>query len=175
MPSVCQRQEQIITTAQETVGVPPIQSEDQCRRVTSCSADGAVRVLMGGVPGDCSWWARAAGQCSLTSLVQRVQMIKCPRSSLLTSPDVSEDNRHSVMSTRKGVNSLTKEECVFKQSPWRVEEARVVQACFDTERAAAASQHSGVSTRSRCESERVKSCMSEAWTREAPNRTRQQQ
>ena len=67
----CQSQEPIITTDQKTVEVPQIQSEDLCRRVTSCSADCAVRVLMEfGVPGACSQWTIAAGQCSQTHLVQ---------------------------------------------------------------------------------------------------------
>ena len=101
VPSVCQRQEPIITTAQKTVGIPQIQSEEQCRRVTSCSVDCAVRVLMGVRR---AWQLQPVGECS-----------------------ASEDNRHSVISTRKGVNPLTKVECVSKPSPWRVEEARVVQ------------------------------------------------
>ena len=41
-------------------------------------------------------------------------MTEVPRYSLSRSPDVSEDDRHSVMSTRK-VNPLTKEECVLRQ------------------------------------------------------------
>ena len=43
-------------------------------------------------------------------------MTEVPRSSLSTSPDVSEDDRHSVMSTLKGVNPLSKEEGVLRQS-----------------------------------------------------------
>ena len=146
VPVVCQRQEPIITTAQKTVEVPQIQS---------CSADYAVRVLMGVRR---AWRLQLVDDCSRTVLTDSLgpeSPDEDGSASLSTSPDVSEDNRHSVMSTRKGVNPLTKEECVFQQSPSRVEEARVVQACLDTESAAAAaSQHSGMSTTSRCESQR---------------------
>ena len=60
--SCANAKEPIITTAQKTVRVQQNQSEDQCRRVSSCSAAYAVRVLMRvrrawrPQPGDdCSW------------------------------------------------------------------------------------------------------------------------
>ena len=73
--SCAKNQEPIITTAQKTVGVPQIQSEEQCRRVNSCNAAYAVRVLMRVRR---AWRPQPGDDCSQTaltdSLAQRVQM-----------------------------------------------------------------------------------------------------
>ena len=105
-PVVCKRQEPIITTAQTTVGLLQIQSEDQCRRVTSCSAEYAVRVLME-VRRACR--LHPVDDCSWTVLTKPLgpESPDDDRGPQIQSIDESSrqrDDTHRVMSTRKGVS-----------------------------------------------------------------------
>ena len=168
VPGLCQRQEPIITTDQKTVEVPQIQSEDLCRRVTSCSADCAVRVLMGVRR---AWRMQPVDDCSWAVLTnplgpESTSRQSCLRSSLTTSPDVSQVNRHSVMSTRKGVNPPSKEEGVLKQSSRTMSQPASTAGQAPEEQSHQQDDQTVVRPNDG-ERDWVKSNMSEAWRREA--------
>ena len=100
VPVVCQRQEPIITTAQKTVEFPQVQSDDQCRRITSCSTDYAVRVLMRVRR---AWRLQPMDECSWTvsqtPLIQRVQILtEVPQIQF-----IDESRRHRGQQTQRDV------------------------------------------------------------------------
>ena len=103
-----------------------------------------------------AWRQQPVDECSWTVLTKHL------------GPESPDDDRGAPDPVyrrvqRESVNPLTKE-CLFKQSPWRVEETRVVQHCFGTESAAATSQHSGTSTRSaESPTRRSSLCESQRW------------
>ena len=139
VPDVCQRQEPIITTTQKTVEVPQSQSEDQCRRVTSTSAE--MDPLHGegcecGVPGDSSQGTIAARQRSQTLLVQRVQMM----TDVFLIQFIDESRRQQGQWTQRDVCTQGREPTL---QGGMCPQAKLTDSVADC---VAASQHSGTST-----------------------------